>query len=875
MWTKTFVLNTKSDKIVKIAKKNRSKKHFKPLFVLACLRPLWRVYHAGIFRKDVERLESVVESIRCVRDDRPVNALTTSEKRRLSRAAASVASGNRGTAAAAGTTTATMSSVEFSAEIDVVRRVLRTWMPIGDACLEMVVRHVPSPKRAMAQRMQVLWPEVRASSSSSSSSSSLDDLPSGTPAPIRAVVCADRSLDAPVVAFVTKMVDVDVADFPVGTFVQIQDEEKTEGASSGSTQRRSCLVGFVRVFSGTLRPCGDTSSLWVLPAHHDPSRRPERTSRVLGDDKTVASSAPARDVPALSTTVTRRQEEEAPTPIDTSRIRLFCMLGRDFIEITAAPAGSVVAVVGLEGFVFKYATLASHPSETPSLAQLNFSARPIYRVEVQPKLASQLPALERGLKRLGASDPCVEVTLESDGSYVLATLGELHLEQCIDKLQRHFAGVPISRSPPLTTFNETLAPEETLRALWEMTVEDGDGGDGGCGDDDERCKEKEAAKDTDDATAIGPKRDVSEHETPLSTGVLRFVRNLLRTTKRSELEARRVETTRTSNKKIRIDIFSIPMPASVQDTLEENDGDRTCAGSSESSSSSTSPRCLAFGPSDAPANALVDATRVGSPDRELVDAFRASVVSGFDMAVRRGPLCDEPVRGVIFVLLRMSYGGEKEEESGEKAADAGEGQKAKEEDAEEKREASSSTVRAPAASSLATMSDNFGPYDGQIMSATRSCCRRSFLKGNPRLCEPIFSCVLQTMQTHLGSAYAVLAKRRAKIVNDDLIEGTDIFVIEAMLPVAESFDFASEMRKRTSGAAAAPQLTFARWQLLDVDPFFQPKTLAEREEHGEVVQNKHNVAKAYIDAVRKRKGLATDEKIVIAAEKQRNLSKKK
>ena len=58
----------------------------------------------------------------------------------------------------------------------------------------------------------------------------------------------------------------------------------------------------------------------------------------------------------------------------------------------------------------------------------------------------------------------------------------------------------------------------------------------------------------------------------------------------------------------------------------------------------------------------------------------------------------------------------------------------------------------------------------------------------------------------------------------------------------------------------------------ETDPFWRPRTKAELEAHGgggaEV-----NAPRAWIDAARKRKGLSVEEKIVVNAEKQRNLSK--
>ena len=61
-----------------------------------------------------------------------------------------------------------------------------------------------------------------------------------------------------------------------------------------------------------------------------------------------------------------------------------------------------------------------------------------------------------------------------------------------------------------------------------------------------------------------------------------------------------------------------------------------------------------------------------------------------------------------------------------------------------------------------------------------------------------------------------------------------------------------------------------------VDPFFVPLTEEEREEFGEEGQGvgSSNLAKRLIDAVRRRKGLAVEEKVVEFATKQRTRARK-
>lgn len=47
---------------------------------------------------------------------------------------------------------------------------------------------------------------------------------------------------------------------------------------------------------------------------------------------------------------------------------------------------------------------------------------------------------------------------------------------------------------------------------------------------------------------------------------------------------------------------------------------------------------------------------------------------------------------------------------------------------------------------------------------------------------------------------------------EDMSEGTQLFTVTAVLPVVESFGFADEIRKRTSGLAS-PQLVFSHWEV--------------------------------------------------------------
>lgn len=90
-----------------------------------------------------------------------------------------------------------------------------------------------------------------------------------------------------------------------------------------------------------------------------------------------------------------------------------------------------------------------------------------------------------------------------------------------------------------------------------------------------------------------------------------------------------------------------------------------------------------------------------------------------------------------------------------------------------------------------------------------------FLKTSPREFD---HCCAHKVCSHpvsvsvSGRVYGVLGKREGRILHEEMKEGTDMFIIKAVLPVAESFGFADEIRKRTSGLAS-PQLVFSHWEV--------------------------------------------------------------
>ena len=106
-----------------------------------------------------------------------------------------------------------------------------------------------------------------------------------------------------------------------------------------------------------------------------------------------------------------------------------------------------------------------------------------------------------------------------------------------------------------------------------------------------------------------------------------------------------------------------------------------------------------------------------------------------------------------------------------------------------------------------------GILSGQIISAVKDGCRQAFLLQPARLMAAMYTCNIQTPADVLGKMYGVIAKREGRVLGEEMKEGSDVFIVNAVLPVAESFGFTEEIRKRTSGLAR-PLLHFTHWEVM-------------------------------------------------------------
>lgn len=257
------------------------------------------------------------------------------------------------------------------------------------------------------------------------------------------------------------------------------------------------------------------------------------------------------------------------------------------------------------------------------------------------------------------------------------------------------------------------------------------------------------------------------------------------------------------------------------------------------------------------------------PDvRELDENFDTA----FQLAMNRGPLCAEPVIGMAYFVESVLLN-----------------------DAELSiAQGTSSPIRVRDLI-FSIVRSKWSNARGNMISAGQDVFRNGLLDWSPRLQLAMYSCDIQaTGQLSLsalcadidtgevlGKVYGVIARRRGRIVSEEMKEGTAFFTISSLLPVVESFGFADgqslplhstvltrslqkfaprrlalQVPSWSSTGTSAPVRTLRadlpRYEILDQDPFWVPTTEEELEDLGDKA-DRDNVAKKYMESVRLRK----------------------
>ncbi|KAL7437180.1 hypothetical protein ACHAXM_005480 [Skeletonema potamos] len=561
------------------------------------------------------------------------------------------------------------------------------------------------------------------------------------------------------------------------------------------------------------------------------------------------------------------------------KIRCYLLMGSSFVRVKSVPAGHICAIFDLENLQLKTVTL-SDKRECMPLRGFDFGLQPLVKVNVEPVNAADTEALERGLLKLSLADSSVEVTATAKGERILACLGEIHLERSILDLATVYCdgNIKIRTSDPITSFRETTTyfPNEEdfdsfrkskIPPLRQTTIPPYCDEEGLEHANKGRCRAVVSGRGSAITIRVVPlPRSVylclkskklmegCEEDIMMLGRALKCSNDESVLTPQSALTAlldSLDDIDNNGNGLLEAPILhngrSVKAVCSTNGEIyiprkdANNDGEDESYNVDGIEEYSTVQRCLRMGLDKVPCNTDTDEAPTDA-DAIALDKWkqdmRGSALAGFQLAMRAGPLCEEPVQGVAVILESVE---------------------------------------------IAMREDSMKQYipakelsGGMVVAALRSGIRCALLSRPARIVEGHLKLTLHSSLAGLGPLHAVLSKRRGRVVTDSMVDGTDLIQVTATIPQAESFGLAPELLKKSSGEVTAPELVFSHWEVLEEDPFWIPTTEDEREDHGDLTTASDSVALKYIRLVRSRKGLLVDSsKIVVAAEKQRTLSRKK
>jgi ribosome assembly protein 1 len=267
--------------------------------------------------------------------------------------------------------------------------------------------------------------------------------------------------DAPVVAYVSKMVAVPESELP--------ENKRRTGALSAEEAREMGRKKRAEIARQQALANGENSEVGGLAdslgsASIEDTQTPEATDdtkeeveHLIGFARIYSGTLSVGDeVYVLGPKFTPANPHAPPEPRKVKVTSLYLMMGRSLEALTSVPAGVVFGIGGLAGHVLKSGTLCSQLPGSINLAGITMGSQPIVRVALEPENPYDLDKMIKGLKMLVESDPCAEYEVLQSGEHVILTAGELHLERCLKDLRERFAKCEIQVGEPIVPYRESI-----------------------------------------------------------------------------------------------------------------------------------------------------------------------------------------------------------------------------------------------------------------------------------------------------------------------------------------------------------------------------------------------------------------------------------
>lgn len=611
-----YWLNTKEKKIMK----NAQLKAKKPLFVSLILENIWKLNDIILSRQD----DSIL--LHCLKK---MDILVTKRDFKLT---------------------------DVKAKLQAI---FSEWLPLAKVALDMVCQKVPSPNNLTSDKIERLM----------SGNYEFSNLPDDTKKLKNAFLSCNSSDDSPIIVFVSKMFSIERKSLPEFKAKPLTQEEliqrrelarqrhaaKIEFEKQNPGQQMvynttdntavemnnpvdnndetvddndSVLIAFARIYSGTIK---EGSEVYVLGPKHKPNDIIKKINS--GEDITPPNSI--------------KELKNGCYITKTTIKKLYLLMGRELRSIDCVPAGNVFGIGGLENNILKTGTISTD-IYCPSFSELTSLTVPILRVALEPVNSCDLQKLINGLKLLNQADSCALMHIQETGEIVLNTAGEVHLQRCLEDLKLHYAKIDIIVSEPIVPFRETIVAPPKIDMVNEL-ITDNDN------------------KKTDDSklefwTSNRQCYFVIDAK-PLPDSVIKLIEKNCDLIK--ELDHYWEKFGKNDNFDLtdlnKLSLNDQSMSVKKQKAIDVFKSELSSA-FIEAGWDDVIDKIWSFGPRKCGPNILLNETDyVRKPfwkfnsnrSNDIRASYDISIINGFQVATVAGPLCEEPMTGVCFVVNKL------------------------------------------------------------------------------------------------------------------------------------------------------------------------------------------------------------------------------
>ncbi|KAK3054373.1 hypothetical protein LTR09_004641 [Extremus antarcticus] len=137
------------------------------------------------------------------------------------------------------------------------------------------------------------------------------------------------------------------------------------------------------------------------------------------------------------------------------------------VPVSGIPAGNFVLLGGVDGSIFKTATIVApklpEDEEAYIFKPVAHFFESVFKVAVEPINPSELPKMLDGLRKINKSYPLITTKVEESGEHVVLGTGELYMDCVLHDLRRMYAQMEIKVSDPVTRFCETIVDQSAIK----------------------------------------------------------------------------------------------------------------------------------------------------------------------------------------------------------------------------------------------------------------------------------------------------------------------------------------------------------------------------------------------------------------------------